>query len=726
MPVPALRNTAPLQGRTPTVRQPLATGLTAVFVTALAATGAAAQAPATTIQLPPVTVTAQKEPANPATLPVSVTAVSKSTLVDAGANTVSEAAQYSPNTFFTEFAARKLSNARFRGIGSSPGNPGVTTYFDGVPQFNANTSSIDLLDVDQVEFVRGPQSALFGRNALGGLINVVSARPSLSTWTGSFSAPVANAGSREIRASAGGPVVSGRAGASFSLIYGQRDGYTTNAATGNDLDKRESFSAKGQLLWTPVSNWETRLIVNGERARDGDYALNDLGALRARPFTANRDFEGSTHRDVFGTTILNRREGGSLAFTTTTGFLSWKTEDATDLDYTPLPLLRRNNAEEAFQFTQEVRVASAANAPMRLSDSVALRWQAGVFFFTQNYDQDAVNTFAPFVLSPFVPLTVSQQSPLSSLDDKGIGLFGQATAVLRDKLDVTGGLRFDHEQKEGILTTSFAPQIAPPIIVSDEKGFSNLSPQVSVAFRPNTRFTVYGATSRGFKAGGFNPASPSGSELYGEELTWHAEGGVKATLMEGRVALSAAVFNIDWHDLQLNRPDPFVPGQFYIANVGGASSRGVEFEAQARVATMVDVFGSLGYTRARFDDDSASSGVPVGGNDIPNTPKATASIGTQISRPVTSAIDVYGRAEVTAYGSFKYDDLNIEGQDAYALTNLRVGARGRHLFAEGWIRNAFDTRYIPVAFAYGALAPSGYIGEMGRPRTFGLNVGVTF
>jgi hypothetical protein len=81
---------------------------------------------------------------------------------------------------------------------------------------------------------------------------------------------------------------------------------------------------------------------------------------------------------------------------------------------------------------------------------------------------------------------------------------------------------------------------------------------------------------------------------------------------------------------------------------------------------------------------------------------------------------------VTLYGAFKYDDLNTEGQEAYALTNFRGGARGRYLFVEGWIRNAFDTRYIPVAFAYGPLAPSGFIGEMGRPRTFGVSIGTTF
>jgi outer membrane receptor protein involved in Fe transport len=93
---------------------------------------------------------------------------------------------------------------------------------------------------------------------------------------------------------------------------------------------------------------------------------------------------------------------------------------------------------------------------------------------------------------------------------------------------------------------------------------------------------------------------------------------------------------------------------------------------------------------------------------------------------VRPGITAYGRAEATFYGAFKYDDLNMAGQDAYSLANFRGGARGRYLFAEAWIKNAFDTRYIPVAFAYGQLAPSGFIGEMGRPRTFGVNAGVSF
>lgn len=684
------------------------------------------QTPAGAFTLPPVVVTAQKEPADPQTLPVSVTTVSADRIRQTGAQIVSEAAGQVPNAYFSEFSARKLSNARFRGIGASPANPAITTYYDGVPALHANAASLDLLDVAQIEFVRGPQSPLFGRNALGGVINVVSQRPSLGEWSGSLSVPLASADARDVRGSASGPLVAGRLGAAISLQYGRRDGYTTNDVTGNDLDSRSGFAAKGQLLWVPASTWETRVVVTGERARDGDYALSDLGGLRQNAYHTARDFEGYTHRDLFGVTVLNTKEGTNVSVSSTTGVLRWETNDATDLDYTPLPLLTRTNLEESVQFTQEVRVASAVNRPVQLSDGASLRWQAGVFVFTQNYDQDAVNDFAPFVLSPFIPLAVSQTSPRATLDDVGLGVFGQGTVTVRDRFDVTAGARVDHEQKDAVLATSFSPAIAPAREVRADATFSNVSPQVAVAARVAPGQTVYASLARGFKAGGFNAAAPAGSDAYGEEHTWSLEGGVKTTWAGGRVRANVAVFRLDWDDLQLNLPDPGVPGQFFIANVGGATSSGVEFEVQARPHPAVDVFAGLGYTRARFNAGSISSGVNVGGNTIPNTPEYTASLGLAVTRDLNPIVAVYGRAEGSFFGAFTYDDLNQAGQEAYALADFRGGVRARQLFVEVWVRNAFDTQYIPVAFAYGALAPSGFLGEMGRPRTFGVTSGVTF
>jgi hypothetical protein len=131
-------------------------------------------------------------------------------------------------------------------------------------------------------------------------------------------------------------------------------------------------------------------------------------------------------------------------------------------------------------------------------------------------------------------------------------------------------------------------------------------------------------------------------------------------------------------------------------------------------------------TRARFGAGTTSSGLDVSDKKIPNTPEYTASFGTDLSQPISSAIRLYGRAEVVFYGPFKYDDGNFAGQDAYSLSNFRFGVRGSRLFTEAWIRNAFDTKYVPVAFAYGQLAPSGFVGEPGRPRTFGITAGVTF
>ena len=683
--------------------------------------------PAARFILPPITVTAQKEPADPTTLPTSVTAISQEQIDASGITQVSDAAFLSPDTHFTEFTARKLSNPRVRGIGASPANPGVTTYIDGVPQFNANSSSLDLLAIDQIEFVRGSQGALFGRNALGGLINMTSRPPSLSGWTGSVAAPFGNAAAFDLRADASGPIVAGKAAAGFSVQYGRRDGFTRNDVTGHDVDFRSAWSGKGQLLWTPAPTWIVRLILTGERDRDGDYALNDLAEVRRNPYHVSRDFEGHTDRDVLATTLLTRKSGSRITVNSTTGFVRWKTEDLTDLDYSALPLATRDNAERDFQFTQEVRLASTATpAQNGQSRAVSFRWQTGALFFTQNFEQDAVNTFAPFVLSPRVPVPVVNWSPRGTLSDRGLGVYGQGTLAVRNLVDLSVGARLDYEHKETDLATSFAPPVAPPSSVDEARQFSDVSPQFSAAFHVRLHTLAYAAVGRGFKAGGFNPTAPPGSEAYGEEHAWHIEGGVKTSAADGRVNASAAVFSISWDDLQNNLPNPSSPGQFYIANVGGADSRGIETELAARPVPGVDVFGALGVTHARFASGTSSGGVDVSGKTVANTPSYTASAGIQFTHTVRRASQLYGRLDVVRSGGFEYDDANTQGQDAYTLMHIRGGVHWKIVFVDAWMRNALGTRYVPVAFAYPGFAPSRFIGEPGQPRTFGLTVGARF
>ena len=688
--------------------------------------GPAPAQPAQRITVPGVTVTAQKEPADAQRLPISVTPVTFETLRTAGITLVQEAARYSPNTYMQELSARKISNPRIRGIGSSPANPGITTYIDGVPQLNTNSSNIEFIDVEQVEFVRGPQSALFGRNTLGGVINITSVRPSLYDWTAGVLAPLGTHDTREVRATVSGPITS-RLGIGVAGGYAGRDGFTTNLMTGNDLDHRSAMFGKGQLLWVPSFRWETRLIVSGERARDGDYALQDLASLRTNQYDTRRDYEGFTERDIFSTTFIARREGGRVSFTSTTGVVNWSTLDDTDLDYSPLPLIGRINDEKSLQFTQEVRLASAAGSPIALSDRLGLRWQAGAVAFTQAYEQEAINSFAPGVLSPFIPIPVRHTSPLAELNDVGFGAYAQGTLAFGSTVDVTLGARFDHETKEADIRTLFdVPFIMPPPPVVAEESYTNVSPQASLAWHVRPGAMLYVSGGGGFKAGGFNPTALPGSEAYDEETSTHVEGGVKATWAGGRITTNAAVFFIDWNNMQLNVPIPGGSGAFFISNVGAATSKGAEFEVGLRPATGIDLFGSLGLTRARFSDGSQSMGVDVAGNFVPGTPEYTAMIGGQLTRQIIRSWTWFARAEASLYGGFEYDEANTARQDAYQVVNLRGGVTGRRYSVTAWVKNAFDEFYVPIAFAFPGLAPSGFLGEPGQPRTFGVTLGVRF
>jgi iron complex outermembrane receptor protein len=316
--------------------------------------------------------------------------------------------------------------------------------------------------------------------------------------------------------------------------------------------------------------------------------------------------------------------------------------------------------------------------------------------------------------------------PRSALNDIGVGVYGQVTATFGENFDLTFGARVDHENKEADLRTFFAPAISPENRVIAEKGFSNVSPQLAASYRFAGNRMVYASVGRGYKAGGFNPASPAGSEAYGEEEAWHVESGVKTMLAGDKLSANAALFYIDWSELQLNVPNPAVPAQFFIRNIGRATSKGFEAEINARPHANVDVFATFGLTHARFADNTSSGGVDVSGKKLPSAPDHTFTVGAQLSKDINKSLALYGRGEVWFNGGFEYDDANTERQAAYSLANFRAGLRGRYMFVEAWIKNAFDTRYIPIAFAYGSFAPSGFVGEMGAPRRVGISMGLTF
>lgn len=705
-------------------------------------------APVETVDLKEIVISAPKLSKNLLEAPLSATVTTGKTIDENAINSVKDAAFYLPNSFFTEFTARKLSNPKFRGVGGSPMNPGVTTYYDGVPQFNGNSSSLTLLDVEQIDFVRGPQAALFGRNTVGGLINITSNRPSLDGWHGSLETTQGNYDFMDYRGSITGALVPDTLGFSFAGGYQSRDGYTKNTITNSPLDNRDAWFGKTQFLWTPSEELEVRLIIAGERANDGDYGLNDLGQLRNNPRRSTRDFVGYTTRDVFMPTLQVTYHAASFDFTSTTGFVWWQTEDLTDLDYSLFPAgmgvdpiqgnyLTRLNNEEQTTWTQEFRFSNKKGEPVVLSESATLEWQAGAFFFYQDYSQSTLQTRQQLTFFGFpVPGANGNITGTSSaLRDMGVGIYMQGTLNLWEKLHLTAGVRYDYEDKEATLATSstnyqvFAPTINTPTNQSPSRSFDQVTPQAAISYDITPDLMTYFSFAGGFKAGGFNAGSPAGTEAYAEERSWNYEFGFKGRAMDSKLRWGAAAFYTDWRDLQLNVANGG-PATFHIANAGNASARGIEIDLSYAPTSNWSIFGSAGWTDTRFNggarDNINGASTPLGGRQIPYTPDYTAAIGTQVAWEVGGGYNVYARAEVQFVGSFNYDSSNTAAQDAYTIANFRLGVRNKTWFLEGFVNNAFDAEYVPIALAMPGIPPSGYIGESGAPITFGLRTGIKF
>ena len=305
-----------------------------------------------------------------------------------------------------------------------------------------------------------------------------------------------------------------------------------------------------------------------------------------------------------------------------------------------------------------------------------------------------------------------------------MGLYGQGKATAWERLDVTAGLRYDFEHQHGDL---FSNSGGPRSLAAGQD-FSEVSPQASLGYHLDHDNLVYFSVARGYRAGGFNNVPASLKQTYGTEHDWNYELGYKSKWLDGKVETKLALFYIDWSSLQLNQFIPLPSGAYYtpVINANSATSKGVELEAKYRPVAGWDLFGSLGYTDATFGNGNSVYGVKVDGNPLPNTPSFTGQAGTQVSWAPCKAATLYARAEVDVTGNFQYGPTKSLGQETFALANFRAGLRGKNWFAEGWVNNAFDTHYIPIAFHLGASAQSGWAGESGLPLTFGLRAGLKF
>lgn len=668
-------------------------------------------------------VTARKWVEPLQSVPGAVTVQSADAMKLAGVTDLRDAARYVPNLTLGDFTVRRLTFPYLRGIGSGRNSAAVTTIIDGVPQLSYATANQEFLDVERVEFLRGPQGSLYGRNTLGGAINVVPRLPTREPLT-SVSVSGGDHGLVDTRVSTEGPVGPGKTAGSLSAGYSTRDGYTKNDMTGNRLDSRESFFGRAQVLWPDEGPWSYRLSVNGEVDRDGDYALGDLASLRARPYHVAHDYEGSSERDLSQPVFTATRQGAEVDLTSITAFQWWRSRDLTDLDMTPADLIRRDNEENQQAWIQEIRLASAETAPVKLGDRVALRWLLGAMAYHSAYQQRAFNDYRPGAVAMLgLPMAYAQHGD-ADLNDTGVSLYGQSVLTFDERLELGLGLRDDYEHRSADLRQYAAPAFMPGSDTEAGQDYNQVSPRASLGYRLTPDILPYVQVSKGYKAGGFNTLAIPGHADFNEETSLTYETGLKTAWLRNRVVVNAALFRTEWDDLQLDVPAGS-PGVFYIDNAGKARSEGGELELSVRPLTGLTLFGGVGLLTSEFRADSQSSGADVSGNELPFAPHLTWHAGTEVAQTLSARYTGFIRFEGVGTGRYYYDASNAESQDSYVLFNARVGVGTRLWRVETWVNNLFDQDYVPIAFPY-QLATSGYVGENGAPRTVGVSLSRAF
>ena len=690
----------------------------------LAITAAAPQQPARASDerpLPESIVTARKWEEEADQVPASLSSLDSATLETSGIDSVRDASLRIPNLFINQFSSRRLSFPTIRGIGSGQGDPAVTTYIDGVPQLTTSSTNLPLFDIERVEILRGPHSTLYGRNALGGVIHVIPKHPT-GTFEGDGSVTLGNYGLQEYSLWGGGPIrdedLFFRAGAQHS----RRDGYTENDATGNDVDFRNSWYGRGSVLWTPSDESELSFGLYGERARDGGFVLSELNGLRQRPHRINQDFEGRGERDIVAPSLTWKHSGDDLDFTSVTAYQDWSTDETSDFDFSIIDGVRRHSTESQRYVNQELRLESASGDEETDGESSGVRWLGGVNLFAADTSRSGATEYRPGgagILFP--PENVGTDTQRGSFDDWGVALFGQVNAPLASGFDLGFGLRFDHEAKDAALRRTFE---SGGMTFSDSssslsESYDEVVPEVSLKKDLGESTMAYTRVAKGFKAGGFNLAAPTGRLAFGPETSWTFELGAKSSFLEEKLHLTAALFYIDWDDMQLSLFDGATGG--YVDNVGKADSRGFEAEVRGEALEGLELFGGFGYTDATFDQYTDTYGQNVAGNTLPFVPETTWNVGGTYSQGPDPDHQWFVHAALVGVGSYYFDAGNREKED-FTLLEARAGLVRKHWKLEAWVRNALDEEYVQVAFQASPADPSYFVGENGAPMTLGITL----
>jgi iron complex outermembrane receptor protein len=687
--------------------------------------------------------------------PIAVSAFTGDELKLALSDDIKDLARFSPSVSI----AQESTNAEvyIRGIGSNNpfagSDPDVTMQSDGVYLARPSEQFGQFLDVERVEVLRGPQGTLYGRNAVGGTINIISKTPS-DIVTGQEELTVGNYGEVQNQAYISGPLIPGQLQASLAINYERHDPYLKNIAPGgNGIADANDGGMRGQVRYEASPDITATTRFDWSQGYDhGETRSSLLAPLKGAPL-ANSTI-GSYSEVALNSPQNSRFYNGGISEDidwTLDPHLSLKSITAYRQDFFDFNFdadASEINFETSRQQEREHEITQELNLQMHYADFEGV---VGFFYF---HEVDDAYPLASVFPTPFIPSPPRQELiqafPHTSADAEAG--FAQGTYHLLSDLAVTVGYRYTIEQKslEQDYQKLFVgpPQvaIAPyPFIGDTTRDFHGITPKFGLDWTVTPDALLYFSATRGYKSGGLNYAAPNVlSESFNPESIWSYEVGAKTEWFDHRLRINLSGFLYDYNNLQVQTL--LAPAVVSIGNAATATIKGAEAEFKFKPEKnwlLTSNFTVLDANYDSFADASvASTLVPwvassplydrstgtfnAAGKRLDAAPHVTAFLAAQRNWDLPNGDSVYLRGEYSWQTRVYYDptNVNILSQGAYGIGNMSLG----YNLADGgwqaqlWVKNIADKGYI-ISAAANTPAP---VGLVGTPRTFGMRLTASF
>lgn len=724
---------------------------TAAFVTSPVAASAAAPEPSTFVGLEEITVTARKISEDLQKTPVSVTVVSSEAINNFSMVNIGEIQAVTPNLQYTSGFSGSSAGANFfiRGIGQldfiSTSDPGVATFIDGVYMARTVGAALDTADIERIEVLKGPQGTLFGKNTIGGVINITTAKPG-PELDGMAELTAGNFGRYDGRFMANVPVTD-KFFIKLTGVTRNNDGFQKRIVDGIKLGDDKNFGGSIQARWVPTEDLDVILAADATRRRahvaahtgtaiepsvlTGLYEMmTGIDPLIYQPVSdpvknSATGVRPTDNLNVFGTSLTVNYSFGDFAFKSISAYREMKAETGTDFDGTPIPYNDQLVGQNQKQYSQEIQLSQSMDR---------FKWLVGGFYLHEKINENILNNFVAFYLPPTnAPVG---DGPVSSTDisTNNLALFGQGTYKLTQQLSITAGLRWMHEKKDVAISGPFGLATGGlPLDVSGEKSWNNVSPRLGIEFQAMDDLLLYASVTRGFKSGSFNgrPDRNNDFNAYDPEKVWAYEVGFKSEFLDRRVRLNSAAFWTQYDGVQLVTGGLDANGQpfFPVDNAGNVDIKGFEVELTARPTEELNLFANVGVTDEKWTDIFPIALVTKN-TRMPLMSHVTAMVGGDYS----FALGDFGTLNIGANynyrSSFFVDTGNSARvkQDGYGLLDARIilePASGNWQL-KIWGKNLTDKKYITWAQDLIAIGEAHAVSFFGRPREYGVTFRVNF